>query len=68
MVLEHLVFKLIYNLLYQYVLIMSIKHSNIVGIIIWVRKTSIYIIQSIQLLLAYHKFNHLDKSQIQSFK
>ena len=68
MVLEHLVFKLIYNLLYQYVLILSIKHSIIVGIIIWVRKTSIYIIQSIQLLWAYHKFNHLDKSQIQSFR
>jgi len=42
MVLEHLVSKLIYTLLYQYVLILSIKHSNIVGIIIWVRETSIY--------------------------
>jgi len=34
MVLEHLVSKLIYTLLYQCVLILSIKHSNIVGIII----------------------------------
>jgi len=42
MVLEYLVSKLIYTLLYQYVLILSIKHSNIVGIIIWVRETSIY--------------------------
>ncbi len=41
MVLEHLVSKLIYTLLYQCVLILSTKHSNIVGIIIWVRKTSI---------------------------
>jgi len=42
MVLEHLVSKLIYTLLYQCVLILSTKHSNIIGIIIWVRKTSIY--------------------------